>query len=154
MFCNECELDSNLQPCHCPTLNLALRTEGGPTQFIGAQKQAVYSILSGNSLSTILIAPAGFGKSFEYEAAIRINRRARNHARTCLVVSPLRALIADQISHLKDVGFQCLDWTDQQQKRTADSSTKLQQGRYDFGMQSSFFPNQCILFSLWPCDMD
>lgn len=134
--CNECKLDKHVQPCHCKELMSVLRGTGAHPEFRGEQKRAIYSILFGKHKSTVLIAPAGSGKSFVYEAAVRINRDKLRRKQTCLVVGPLRAIIADQINYLTSVNFSCLDWTDRRFKHQDATVHKLLAAQYDFGMSN------------------
>lgn len=113
---------------------------GGHKEWRGEQKRAVYSCLFGKFPSTVFIAAAGSGKSFVYEAAARINRDKLGRAQTCLIIGPLRAIIADQVAHFKKANMKALDWTKASAKHSSSVSDKLRRGGYDFGALTQRIP--------------
>ncbi len=74
----------------------ALREVFGHEDFRGLQEQAVATLLAGRD--ALIVAPTGFGKSACYQVP------ALCRAGTAIVVSPLIALMADQVAQLREAG--------------------------------------------------
>ena len=77
-----------LKTASAPTLE-ALHTTFGFTAFRGVQEQVVARVLAGQS--TLAVMPTGAGKSLTYQLP------AVMQAGTCVVISPLIALMHDQL---------------------------------------------------------
>ena len=74
----------------------ALREVFGHEAFRGLQSEAIETLLAGRDL--LLVAPTGFGKSACYQIP------ALCRSGTAVVVSPLIALMADQVAQLREAG--------------------------------------------------
>ena len=69
------------------------------------QQEAVYDFICGRD--TFLVLPTGHGKSFVYQMALMIAKQIKlNNDPIIVIVSPLNALIADQIKGCKRFGIQ------------------------------------------------
>ncbi len=73
-----------------------LRDTFGLTDYRPGQKEAVYTLLSGRDVMCIL--PTGAGKSLCWQLPAVV------HGGLTLVVSPLIALMRDQVQHLMEIG--------------------------------------------------
>ena len=79
------------------------------------QKEAVFSVL--HRKDTLVVLPTGYGKSFVFQVLPRLMDRLRKvrdpskSPRTIvLMVSPLIALMEDQVSRLKKIGVEASRW--------------------------------------------
>ena len=82
---------------HPSTLKQALKKYWGHDEFRPFQQNIIQSILS--QKDTLAILPTGGGKSVCYQLPAILQQG------TCLVISPLTALIEDQITQLKQKGI-------------------------------------------------
>ena len=73
-----------------------LRDTFGLTDYRPGQKEAVYTLLSGRDVMCIL--PTGAGKSLCWQLPAVV------HDGLTVVVSPLIALMRDQVQHLMEIG--------------------------------------------------
>ena len=78
-------------------LTSSLRRHFGFSAFRGRQREACESLLQGNDV--LLVMPTGAGKSLCYQLP-GIARLG-----TCIVLSPLIALMEDQVAKLQSIGF-------------------------------------------------
>lgn len=83
------DLDSLLQE--------TLKTFWNYTEFKPIQKESIHSVITG--IDTLLLLPTGGGKSLCYQLPALVLEG------TCLVISPLLALIKDQVNALKSIGI-------------------------------------------------
>ncbi len=74
-----------------------LRKHWGYESFRGVQRDIIHSIADGRD--TLGLMPTGGGKSIAFQVP------AMAMAGTCIVVTPLIALMKDQVSHLRDRGI-------------------------------------------------
>lgn len=96
-----------------------LQKHWGYSAFRSRQQDAIEAILNGRDLAAVM--PTGAGKSLCYQLpAVAMNQ-------TCIVVSPLIALMQDQITHLEHMGIPAgflnstQDWPTQEKvKRRAE----------------------------------
>ncbi len=80
-----------------PDLHQLLKTYWGYTEFRSKQESIVRSILEGRDVAVVM--PTGGGKSLCYQLpAVALDR-------TCVVVSPLIALMQDQSAQLREAGI-------------------------------------------------
>src|SRR5712671_2193367 len=78
-------------------LHKLLRKHWGYSEFRAKQETVVQSILAGRDVAVVM--PTGGGKSLCYQLpAVAMDR-------TCVVVSPLIALMQDQAAHLQQAGI-------------------------------------------------
>ena len=107
-----------------PDPQVVLRDVFGFTDFRPGQREAIDAVLAGHDF--IGVMPTGSGKSLTYQLS------ARMLAGTVLVISPLIALMKDQVDALKGLGFNAveinstLEW----QERNARLDG-LRRGKYD-----------------------
>ncbi|WGK68418.1 RecQ family ATP-dependent DNA helicase [Candidatus Haliotispira prima] len=84
--------------------NSLLQQYFGFHSFRTGQEEAVGHILSG--CDTLVIMPTGAGKSLIYQyAALVLRQRAKDRAAVTLVISPLIALMKDQVDSLQALGI-------------------------------------------------
>ncbi len=76
-----------------------LRALFGYEEFRGDQEQAILSVLE--KKNTLVLMPTGMGKSLIYQIPARMNEGLT------LVISPLIALMKDQVDQAKKVGLKC-----------------------------------------------
>lgn len=85
-----------VQPAH-PDLFALLKQHWGYSQFRARQQQIVETILDGRDAAVVM--PTGGGKSLCYQLpAVAMQR-------TCVVISPLIALMQDQVAQLNQAGI-------------------------------------------------
>ncbi|MFO0614163.1 MAG: ATP-dependent DNA helicase RecQ [Polyangiaceae bacterium] len=81
-----------------------LRTLFGYTSFRAGQREVIESVLAGRD--TIAVMPTGAGKSLTFQIPARVLRGEAPSGRgTTVVVSPLIALMKDQVDALSEVGI-------------------------------------------------
>src|SRR6185437_6046474 len=80
-----------------PDLFHLLKQYWGYSQFRARQQQIVEAIISGRDVAVVM--PTGGGKSLCYQLP------ALAMERTCIVISPLIALMQDQVAQLNQVGI-------------------------------------------------
>ncbi len=79
-----------------PTIDEALSKYWGYTEFRPKQREIIESIVAGDD--TLALLPTGGGKSLTYQVP------ALTMAGTCIVVTPLIALMKDQVDRLQEQG--------------------------------------------------
>ena len=82
-----------------------LKTYWGYDQFISPQEEIITSVLNGEN--TIVLLPTSGGKSICYQVPAMILEGV------CIVVSPLIALIHDQVNYLKEKNIKAIALTSQ-----------------------------------------
>ncbi|MDH5413503.1 MAG: RecQ family ATP-dependent DNA helicase, partial [Flavobacteriaceae bacterium] len=93
--------------------------------FIEPQDKIINSVLAKNN--TVVILPTGGGKSICYQIPCLLNEGV------CLVISPLIALMTDQINNLKNKGIKALSITSAlSQEEIIKAFDNLQFGNYKF----------------------
>ena len=93
--------------------------------FIEPQDKIISSVLAQND--TVVILPTGGGKSICYQVPALLNEGV------CLVISPLIALMTDQINNLKNRGIKALSVTSAlKQDDIINAFDNLQFGNYKF----------------------
>ncbi len=93
--------------------------------FIEPQDKIINSVLAKNN--TVVILPTGGGKSICYQIPALLNEGV------CLVISPLIALMTDQVKNLKNKGIKALSVTSAlSQDEIIKSFDNLQFGNYKF----------------------
>ena len=93
--------------------------------FIEPQDKIISSVLAQND--TVVILPTGGGKSICYQVPALLNDGV------CLVISPLIALMTDQINNLKNKGIKALSVTSAlKQDEIINAFDNLQFGNYKF----------------------
>ena len=93
--------------------------------FIEPQDKIISSVLAKNN--TVVILPTGGGKSICYQIPALLNEGV------CLVISPLIALMTDQINNLKNKGIKALSVTSAlSQEEIIKAFDNLQFGNYKF----------------------
>ena len=111
-------------PLTPPDAKTVLRDVFGFTDFRPGQREAIDAVLAGNDF--IGVMPTGSGKSLTYQLS------ARMLGGTVLVISPLIALMKDQVDALNDLGFNAIEInsTLEWQERNARLGV-LRRGKYD-----------------------
>ncbi|RPE00833.1 RecQ family ATP-dependent DNA helicase [Aureibaculum marinum] len=95
------------------------------SDFRASQEQIINSILEGKNVVAIL--PTGGGKSICYQVPTLVNEGV------CLVISPLIALMNDQVTNLKNKGIKAIAITSNlNQEQTIQAFDNLQFGNYKF----------------------
>lgn len=108
-----------------PTPVDLLKKYWGYDTFKGLQEQIISHVLGGND--TVALLPTGAGKSVCYQIP------ALKKAGICLVISPLIALMNDQVQHLKKKGVQAIALTSALNKEeTIIAFDNLLYGKYKF----------------------
>lgn len=76
----------------------------GITNLTNYQTEALYNFISGHD--TFAVLPTGHGKSLVYQMSVLVTKEMKlNYRPVIVVVSPLNALIADQIKECKRFGL-------------------------------------------------
>ena len=84
-------------------LNESLKEYFGFSSFRPGQEEALQSLVSGRH--TLAVMPTGAGKSLIYQLAALILKNGTGKAPYTLVVSPLIALMKDQVDNLNQRGI-------------------------------------------------
>jgi ATP-dependent DNA helicase RecQ len=84
-------------------LNDSLKTHFGFSDFRPGQTEALQSLISGRH--TLAVMPTGAGKSLIYQLAALVLRNESKNMAVTLVVSPLIALMKDQVDSLNQRGI-------------------------------------------------
>ncbi|WP_117884093.1 RecQ family ATP-dependent DNA helicase [Aureibaculum luteum] len=107
------------------TARTLLNTYWGYPNFRASQEQIINTILEGKNVVAIL--PTGGGKSICYQIPALLKKGV------CLVVSPLIALMNDQVSNLKEKGIKAIAITSNlNQEQAIQAFDNLQFGNYKF----------------------
>lgn len=107
------------------TAKSILKKYWGYTDFRASQEQIIDNILTGKN--TVAILPTGGGKSICYQVPGILNKGV------CLVVSPLIALMNDQVNNLKEKGIKAVAITSNlNQEQAIRAFDNLQFGNYKF----------------------
>ena len=86
------------------TAKEALKTYFGYSDFRPSQAEIIASVLSGRD--TLALMPTGGGKSLCFQVPTMVMASENENRRLCLVVTPLIALMKDQVENLEARGIQ------------------------------------------------
>ncbi|MDY7395159.1 RecQ family ATP-dependent DNA helicase [Aureibaculum sp. 2210JD6-5] len=107
------------------TAKTILKKYWGYTEFRASQEQIINNILEGKNVVAIL--PTGGGKSICYQVPALLKEGV------CLVVSPLIALMNDQVNNLKEKGIKAIAITSNlNQEQAIQAFDNLQFGNFKF----------------------
>ena len=99
----------------------------GHTSFRPGQREAIETLLSDGRM--LLVAPTGGGKSLTYQLPASVL------GGTTLVLSPLIALMEDQVAQLRELGFNATFLASTLDSETARERTaKFARGEYDLSL--------------------
>ena len=90
--------------CHQMTAQEALHTYFGYDTFRPLQEEIIESVLAGRD--TLALMPTGGGKSICFQVPALIMGHENENKRLCLVITPLIALMRDQVANLQARGIQ------------------------------------------------
>ena len=107
-----------------PDAQTVLRDVFGFTDFRPGQREAIDAVLAGHDF--IGVMPTGSGKSLTYQLSARLL------GGTVLVISPLIALMKDQVDALKDLDFNAVEINSTLEWQERDARLDgLRRGKYD-----------------------
>lgn len=94
-------------PLQSQILHDILRTTFNLTNFRSCQQAVITTALTGKDV--VVVMPTGSGKSICYQIPAIIGHR--QHGKLTMVITPLLALIDDQVTELKKKGIDAMGWT-------------------------------------------